>query len=70
MRLPSDPGFTTERAAFALRHTCEDCAFFDEHAQSCAHEWPTTTHRRAYYEAPPDAAPAPDIVLCKEFELR
>ncbi|MFO0572923.1 MAG: hypothetical protein U1A78_02910 [Polyangia bacterium] len=77
MRLPRDPRFLAEEQAFALRHTCEDCAFFDARSQTCAHEWPTALHRRAYYARLPTAAPADpeppgpgDVVLCKEFELR
>jgi hypothetical protein len=83
MRLPRDPRFVAEEQSFALRHTCEDCGFFDARSETCAHEWPTAPHRRAYYARPqpepPDAIAAPeaqrapeadDVVLCKEFELR
>ena len=70
MRLPRDPRFTDEKKLFVLRHTCEECAFFVAAAESCAHEWPTELHRRAYYEPGPAAAAPSEIVLCKEFELR
>jgi hypothetical protein len=74
LRLPRDPRFTDERRLFVLRHTCEDCAFFvapgDTSGGTCAHEWPTGPHRRAYYEPDPAAPADAEIVLCKEFELR
>ena len=67
MRLPKDPGFELQRAVLPLRHCCEDCGHFDESTQLCAHEWPTSEHRRADYEGP---ATLPTVNFCKEFELR
>ncbi len=61
--------FAEERARFALRHVCEDCALYDERIHACAHEYPTDVHERAYYD-PPNGKPPSDIVFCKEFELR
>jgi hypothetical protein len=58
------PGFREERARFALRFTCEDCALFDPEHASCAHGYPTEEHRAARYEQP-----GVDLVFCKDFEL-
>lgn len=65
MKIPWTEAFAEERARFALRHVCEDCALFDAEQGACAHEYPIAVHRRAYYEGPPE-----EIVFCKEFELR
>lgn len=64
MRQARDQRFADERAHYELRHCCEDCALFDVRSRSCAHEWPTESHRRAYYEEP-----GLEVDFCKEFEL-
>ncbi len=64
VRLPRDPRFDEERERYALRHCCEDCAWFEPPTQSCRHFWPNAEHRRAFY-----AAPGTELVFCKEFEL-
>lgn len=69
MKIVWSDRFAEERARFALRHVCEDCALFDERIRACAHEYPTDVHERAYYD-PPSGAPPDEIVFCKEFELR
>lgn len=65
MRQPSTLRFWEERDRWALRHVCEDCALYLEESRACAHEYPTSEHDRAHYEARPE-----EIVFCKEFELR
>lgn len=67
MRVPKDEQFDRLRAALPLLHCCEDCGHFDEAVGDCAHEWPTTEHRRADYE---DPSRLPTVNFCKEFELR
>ena len=64
MKVPLYPAFREERARFALRFTCEDCALFDPEHESCSHGFPTEEHRHAHYEQAPD-----EIVFCKDFEL-
>jgi len=58
------PTLAEQRERFALRHTCEDCAYFHKQSGRCANGWPTTPHRRAYHENDP-----PGLITCKEFEL-
>lgn len=65
MRVARNHIFDEERQRFALRHCCEDCGLFNVARSACAHEWPTQEHRRSDYEQP-----TPDILFCKEFELR
>ncbi len=65
MCVARDHLFDEERQRFALRHCCEDCGLFNVARSACAHEWPTQEHRRSDYEQP-----TPDILFCKEFELR
>jgi len=60
MRIPADPQFFHDLAAFSLRFTCDDCRHFLREAQACAHEWPTEEHRLPVRDV---------IVFCKEFEL-
>ena len=64
--------FADESARFALRFTCEDCAYHDPGRDHCAHEWPGGdpggSHRSALWRT--DATPPRHIVFCKEFELR
>jgi hypothetical protein len=57
------PTLAEERERFVLRHTCEDCAFFDPRLEVCRNGWPAGPHRRAFYENDP-----PGLILCKEFE--
>lgn len=64
MRIPQDGRFRDERARFALRFTCEDCAMWDPDRDACAHGYPTADHRLLRYE---DAAAA--VVFCKDFQL-
>jgi len=64
VKLPQDPAFRDERARFALRFTCDDCALWDPARDRCAHGFPTHEHRASRY----DDARA-DVVFCKEFEL-
>lgn len=66
MRLPMTPAFRDERDRLDLRFCCEDCAYFDAAVDRCAHDWPEAQHRQAYYDDPN----CPDIVFCKEFELK
>ena len=68
MRVPRSPRFDDEAARYALRFTCDDCAFFDGARQACAHGWPTELHRRERYQR--EAAPGDEVVFCKEFEVR
>ena len=42
-----------------LRYACEDCAYFVDDLEECAHGYPTSPHRKR----------ALVIVFCKEFEL-
>lgn len=65
MKIAWSEAFADERARFALRHVCEDCALYDVDTRACAHEYPTDVHERAYYEG----CPPEEIVFCKEFEL-
>lgn len=64
MRIPPDPRFPEERARYALRFNCEDCAMWDPDHERCAHGYPADDHRRARYESP-DV----DVVFCKDFQL-
>jgi hypothetical protein len=67
MRVLKDDRFDPQRVALPLRHCCEDCAYFDDAAAACAHEWPTDEHRLADYE---DPSRLPAVNFCKEFELK
>jgi hypothetical protein len=64
VKIPQDAVFREQRKVFRLRFNCEHCALFDEVAESCAHGYPTTQHREAYY-----ADENVPIVFCKHFEL-
>ncbi len=64
MRIRQDARFREQRARFALRFTCEDCAMWDPCRETCAHGYPTGDHRLRRYDDP--AAP---IVFCKDFQL-
>ncbi len=59
-----DARFLRERAALALRFTCEACAHFDPARGACGNGYPTDEHRRARYD---DARAL--LVFCKEWEL-
>lgn len=63
MKLPQDARFRLERACFSLRFGCESCAIFEAAEERCAHGYPTTEHREAYYEDPEAL-----LVFCKEWE--
>jgi hypothetical protein len=52
-----------EAEAHDLRFRCDDCVYFDENAETCAHEYPVAEHR------PPALSPGMRVVFCKEFEL-
>jgi hypothetical protein len=56
------PRFREERAAFALRYTCEQCTYFDPASERCTHGYPNGEHRDG-------CADQPELVFCKEFEL-
>jgi hypothetical protein len=68
-----------QAAAFAFRFACEDCAHFDAPGERCSLGYPAAPRRRALAlrdppdrteMAPPgDERAAPDVVLCKTFEL-
>jgi hypothetical protein len=64
MRARVDVRFLNEMSEFALRFTCGDCLHFLADEGRCAHEWPNHDHR-----APPGAG-EPEVVFCKEFEVR
>ena len=64
MKLPVDRGYREERARFALKLHCEDCALWDDARDACAHGYPTVEHR-----TPRDAASDVGVVFCKDFEL-
>jgi hypothetical protein len=68
MRVPVGPDFDDERDRFALRFTCEDCAYAlprpgDDPSISCKHGWPTDEHRLRTVGA------GGMVTFCKEFEL-
>lgn len=64
MKLPVDPQFREERARYALRLHCEDCALFDPAHQTCVHGYPTDDHRR-----PTGDDDDMGVVFCKDFEV-
>lgn len=64
MKIPQDARFREQRGRFRLHFTCEQCALFDEVAETCAHGYPTREHRDAHY-----ADPEAPLVFCKHFEL-
>lgn len=64
MHLPQDARFREQRERYRLQFTCERCALFDDERESCAHGYPTTQHRDAFYAD--ESAP---LVFCKHFEL-
>lgn len=70
MKLPVDAAYREERARFALKLHCEDCALWDDTRDECAHGYPTVEHRaperRAREAGEPEQAP---VVFCKDFEL-
>lgn len=68
MKLPVDPVYREERARFALKLHCEDCALWDDARDACAHGYPTVEHRAAPADPQSDVADPP-IVFCKDFEL-
>ncbi|MDX2054945.1 MAG: hypothetical protein SFV15_21260 [Polyangiaceae bacterium] len=63
MITPVDPRFLVEARAFALKFSCEACAYFDEGTGGCGNGYPNVEHRNAELES------APHVVFCKEFEL-
>jgi hypothetical protein len=58
-----DDRLRQEARRFALRYTCEFCAWFDAEWHVCSHAFPTEPHRQA------DLERAQTITFCKEFEL-
>ena len=63
MRTRVDARLREEAARYALRFACEDCAHFDPAGGRgrCSLEYPAAPRR--------DALLAPELELCKEFEL-
>lgn len=64
MKIVQTQSFRDQRARFALRFTCEDCAMWDPDSDACAHGYPTAEHRLLRYTDP--TAP---LVFCKDFQL-
>jgi hypothetical protein len=64
VRVPRDPRFDEERRRYALRHCCEECAYFEPGTATCRHFWPNCEHRLEFYERE-----GREVVFCKEFEL-
>ncbi|MET0387173.1 MAG: hypothetical protein ABW321_14490 [Polyangiales bacterium] len=64
MHIPQDRLFREQRERYRLQFTCERCAQFDDVGEKCAHGYPTTQHRDAYYAD--ESAP---LVFCKHFEI-
>jgi hypothetical protein len=64
VRVRLDHRFDEERARFALRFACEDCAHHEARTGRCRHEWPAEDHLAAAVKIG-----AAEIVFCKEFEL-
>jgi hypothetical protein len=67
VRLAWNPEFNREVEAYDLRYTCVDCGHFSEARQVCAHGWPRTDHLQPHTAS---EQPDPEVVFCKEFELR
>ena len=64
MRTQVDDRLRREAARFSLRFACDDCAHFRadvEEGQRCSLGYPAAPRR--------DAIHAPDLELCKSFEL-
>jgi hypothetical protein len=64
MKASPSPGLTPPLVSVlapapTFRYACEDCAYFVDDVEACAHGYPTGPHRRQ----------APLLVFCKEFEL-
>ena len=64
MKQSSSPLFVVQRESYALRFTCEHCAFFDVTSERCTHGYPNEEHRLARYR---DAQH--ELVFCKDFDL-
>ena len=64
MKIEQDATFREQRERYHLRFTCEHCALFDPEHERCAHGYPTTEHRDAYYRDQ-----GARVVFCKHFEL-
>ncbi|HEX8790954.1 MAG TPA: hypothetical protein VF765_08370 [Polyangiaceae bacterium] len=61
MKTLVDARLREEAARYALRFACEDCAHFAPDSDRCSLEYPASPRR--------DALLAPQLELCKEFEL-
>ena len=64
MRTQVDDRLRREAARFSLRFACDDCAHFDADVDGggrCSLGYPAAPRR--------DALEAPDLELCKSFEL-
>lgn len=66
MRHLADETLVGDMKRFKLRFTCPFCLNFLGDKGCCAHEWPTEDHRASTVGAPD----RPEVVFCKEFELR
>ena len=55
---------------FGLRSACVHCFFYQQEAQSCAHEWPSREQSQWPLAGEDGSEPAQEMSLCKEFELR
>lgn len=64
MKIEQDATFREQSQRLRLRFNCEDCGLFDDAQERCAHGYPTTEHRAAYYRDPSSR-----VVFCKHFEL-
>ena len=62
MKLHLGSEFRLEAERFALRWNCEDCTRFQPELDTCAHGYPTATHRRS------ESLSTEGLTFCKEFE--
>ena len=61
MKTLVDARLREEATRYALRFACEDCAHFAADSERCSLEYPASPRRHALL--------APQLELCKEFEL-
>ncbi len=66
MEVTYNQNFESERERYSFCFTCEQCAHFDENAETCLHGYPCHMHRLMYYKTVPKP---PTILFCKDFDL-
>jgi len=62
---PVTQKFMDEVTHYNFQFLCEQCVFFDEEKDLCAHSYPSAPHRTAYFKDEPIGKV---LIFCREFD--